>query len=333
VTLARARTVGAFAVAGAALVVLPFLVTDYFLTAVAIKALWLGIAAASLIFLAAYGGMVSLAQTALYGIAAYTVADLVAEHGWNAWLAIAAALAVTALTGLVFGLVASRSTGIYFLMITFSFAVIVFYFFQQVPEFGGHEGINDVSLPAVFGDAFEHREQLYFAALVAAATVYVTIRYLVRTPFGLALQGVRDDATRMRAVGFNVNLHRTIAFGFAALVAGIAGIFAVDYESRISPGSIDLTRTIDVLTIAVIGGLYRLEGAWIGAAIFVAAENYTRGITERFETWIGALFLLIVLLSPGGVAGVVDGVARRVGRAGRGRWKPRVEDPPAAERA
>jgi branched-chain amino acid transport system permease protein len=301
------------------LVLVPFVVTDYFLTAVAIKTLWLGIAAASLIFLAAYGGMVSLAQTALYGVSAYTLADLVVKHGWSPWAGIAAGIVVTVAVGLFLGLVASRSSGIYFLMITFSYAVIALYFFQQVEEFGGHTGINDVSVPAVLGDTFAHRERLYFAALVAAAAVYLAIRYIVRTPFGLALQGVRDDPVRMRAVGYHVGLHRTLAFGFAALVASIAGVFAVVYEGRISPGSIDLTRTIDVLTIGVIGGLYRVEGAWIGAVIFVAVENYTRGYTERFETWVGLLFLVIVLLSPGGVAGIATSLARRARRALRGR--------------
>ena len=300
-----------YAATAVVLTLLPLVVTDYFLTAIAIKTLWLGIAAASLIFLAAYGGMVSLAQTALYGVSAYTFADLVVHHGWAPWAAIGAGIVVTVVVGLVLGLVASRSSGIYFLMITFSYAVIAFYLFLQVPEFGSHEGINDVTVPALLGDTFAHRERLYYAALAAAAAVFLLIRYVVRTPFGLALQGVRDDPVRMRAVGYHVGLHRTVAFGLAAFVASIAGVFAVAYEGRISPGSIDLTRTIDVLTIAVIGGLYRLEGAWVGALIFAAAENYTRGYTERFETWIGALFLIIVLLSPGGVAGIAGSLARR----------------------
>jgi branched-chain amino acid transport system permease protein len=320
------RRAAPYAATAVALSIVPLVVTDYFLTAVAVKTLWLGIAAASLIFLAAYGGMVSLAQTALYGVSAYTMADLIAHHGWGSWAAVAAGIVVTVGVGLLLGLVASRSSGIYFLMITFSYAVIVFYFFEQVPEFGGHAGVNDVTVPSALGDTFGHRERLYYAALIAAAAVYALIRYVVRTPFGLALQGVRDDPVRMRAVGYHVGLHRMLAFGFGAFVASIAGLFAVVYEGRISPGSIDLTRTIDVLTIAVIGGLYRLEGAWIGALIFVAAENYTRGYTARFETWIGALFLIIVLLSPGGVAGIASSLAQRV--------HPRVaKTPSAVERA
>lgn len=310
-----------------ALAIVPFVVTDYFLAAVAIKALWLGIAAASLVFLAAYGGMVSLAQTALYGVCGYTVAVLVTSHGWNGWLAIAAGIVVTAATGAVFGAVASRSSGIYFLMITFSYAVIALYFFQQVSAFGGHGGINDVTLPAALGDVYAHRERMYYVTLAAAVLVLVAIRYLVRTPFGLGLQGLRDDAVRLRAVGFDVRLHRTMAITLGALFAAVAGVFSVAYEGRISPGSLDLTRTIDLLTIAVVGGLFRIEGAWLGALVFVAADTYVRGFSERFDTWIGILFLLIVLLFPGGLAGAAAALGRRLRGPGTRRLRAATAGP------
>ena len=277
----------AWLVAAAALALVPLVVTDYFLTAVAIKTLWLGIAAASLIFLAAYGGMVSLAQTALYGVSAYAVADLVVHHGWGPWRAIAAGIVVTVAVGLVLGLVASRSSGIYFLMITFSYAVIVLYFFQQVPAFGGHEGINDVNLPAILGDTFAHRERLYYAALVAAAAVYLLIRYVVRTPFGLALQGVRDDPVRMRAVGYHVLRYHAAARVLrprfapepwdgrvAVLTAGTSDLDAAG-EARMVIEACGLEARVDAdLGVA---GLHRLLRpladvlAWDPDAVVVAA--------------------------------------------------------------
>ena len=139
------------------------------------------------------------------------------------------------------------------------------------------------------------------------------VRYVVRTPFGIALQGVRDEPVRMRALGFNIGLHRTLAFGLAAFIAAIAGIFSVWYNTQISPASIDLTRTNDVLIVAVIGGLYRLEGAWIGAFIFAVLDNYVRDYTDRFNTVIGLVFLVIVLLSPGGVVGIFGSSALGAG--------------------
>jgi branched-chain amino acid transport system permease protein len=153
--------------------------------------------------------------------------------------------------------------------------------------------------------------------LVVAVGVFLLLSGLSRTAFGLGLQGVRDEPARMRALGFDVTLHRTLAFGIAAFIAGVAGVLSVWYNRRITPGSINLAQTIDILIIAVIGGLYRLEGAWVGALAYALIDNYSREwVPEvgsvlgpaRFNTLIGVVFLVIVLLSPGGIVGIWDGV-------------------------
>ena len=121
----------------------------------------------------------------------------------------------------------------------------------------------------------------------------------------------------MRALGYNVPLLRTLAFGLGALVAALAGVLSVWWNTRISPGSIELPQTIDVLVIAVIGGLYRLEGAWVGALVFVALDNWMRGVEiigPRFNTVVGLIFLAIVLVSPGGSDGHLGVDHRLVGR-------------------
>jgi branched-chain amino acid transport system permease protein len=129
----------------------------------------------------------------------------------------------------------------------------------------------------------------------------------VRTPFGLSLQGIRDDELRMSSLGYHVALHRTIAFAFSGFVAAIGGVLFVWWNGHIDPASIDLSATIDVVVIAVVGGLYRIEGAWVGALFFVIVNNYSQRIGfigPRFHTLIGAIFLVIVLVSPGGLVGL-----------------------------
>jgi branched-chain amino acid transport system permease protein len=304
------------------LLLAPLLFTDFYLSAVITKALWLGIAAASLIFLAGYVGMISLGQVALYGIAGFTMANLVAADGgspitWNPWLGALAGILVCTGVGLFFGAIASRSYGIYFLMITLAFAVIASLFFGQVTQLSGFGGVNNVDRPGIASNPVTDPANLFYIALGTAAAVYLLIRYLGRTPFGLALQGVRDDPSRMRALGYNVPLLRMLAFGLGALIASLAGILSVWWNTRISPGSIDLARTIDVLVIAVIGGLYRLEGAWVGAIVFAVLDNWTRGIDViggRFNTVIGVIFLAIVLLSPGGLMGIWQSITDFAGR-------------------
>jgi branched-chain amino acid transport system permease protein len=310
----------------------PLFVSDFFLSVILTKALWLGVAAASLIFLAAYGGMVSLAQVGLYGVAGMAYANLVLADGgspaaWDPWLAVIGALVITTAVGLGFGLIAARSEGIYFLMITLAFSVLVFYFFSQVTQLSGFGGVNNLDLPGLVGDTVSNPAPRYLITLAVAVAVFVGLRGLSRTAFGLGLQGVRDEPARMRALGFDVIRHRTIAFGVAALIAGVAGILSVWYNRRISPGSINLAQTIDILIIAVIGGLYRLEGAWVGALAYMLIDNYSRDWTpsignvlgpERFNTLIGIVFLIIVLASPGGLVGLWESATGRLRRRRQG---------------
>jgi branched-chain amino acid transport system permease protein len=213
----------------------------------------------------------------------------------------------------LYGAIASRSYGIYFLMTTLALSLLVFYFFGQVTQLSGFGGIRSVSRPGFIGDPITNGTPLYYVCLGVSAAVYLLLRYVVRTPFGIALQGIRDDPPRMRSLGYNVPLHRTLAFTLAAFVASLAGILSVWYNTQIAPGSIGIGQTIAVLIVAVIGGLSRLEGAWIGALAYTLIEWYSRSWTPtvgnwlgpgQFNTIIGIVFLLIVLLSPDGLIGI-----------------------------
>src|SRR3954465_11020879 len=252
---------------------------------------------------------------------------------WDPWLAVVAAIAMGTLVGLAFGFIASRSEGIYFLMLTLAFSVLVYYFSSQVTQLSGFGGVNNLDLPSLVGDPGAAPAPLYFVALFVCLVLYLWMRYVSRTPFGLALQGLRDEPARMRALGFDVRMHRTLAFTFAALIASFAGLLSVWYNRRISPGSIDLGQTIDILIIAVIGGLYRLEGAWVGGLAFALLDNYSREWTpsignvlgpERFNTLLGILFLIIVLVSPGGLVGALESGVDRLRRRNGGGGAPRT---------
>jgi len=312
-----------------------------------------GLAAASLIFLSAYGGMVSLAQTAMFGIAGITLGNLVTKGGaggvskglhlgWDPTLGIVVAILFTTAFGLIGGAVASRSVGIYFLMITLTYSVITNYFLGQVTNISGFSGISSIYrfTPGWIGDVNAHPNRLYYLAFGVALFAYVLVRYIVRTPFGISLQGVRDEPVRMASLGYNVPLHRTIAFGFAAFLASLAGILYAWWSGTVAPGNVDLTQTINLLVMAVIGGLVRIEGAWLGAFTFIVIDNYVRDFSfpglsfggtlfgGSFNTIIGIIFLAIVLLSPEGLLGLWG----RVFSAGKltGLWR-RAPDAPAAE--
>jgi branched-chain amino acid transport system permease protein len=323
------RTIGGaallFAVLAPVLVSTP-LMSAYFVNTILTQALFLGIAAASLIFLSAYGGMVSLSQVAIFGIAGFALGNAVTNGnskglnlGWNPWWGVLLGIAVATLIAFLLGALASRSAGIYFLMITLTYAVIANTFFGANLSLSGFGGISGIKAPGLVGDVNAHPNRLYYVALVVAVFVYLALRYLVRTPFGLALQGVRDDPIRMGSLGYNVAVHRTVAFGVAGFVAALGGVLFVWWNGHIDPASINIGAAIDLLVICVIGGLYRLEGAWVGAIAFVAIQNYVRTddlpvVGGTFHTLIGVVFLLIVLVSPGGLMGIWDSLMRRVAR-------------------
>jgi branched-chain amino acid transport system permease protein len=314
----------------------PAIFNDYWVSAILTQTFIFGIAAASLIFLFAYGGMISLAQTALVGISAYLLGNMVTQGGaggetkgltlgWDPTLALVLAILGTTAIGLIFGAVASRSLGIYFLMLTLTYGVIANYFFGQVTEFGGFSpiaGINQYT-PGFVGDIIGHPDKLYYIAFGTAIAVYVAIRYVIRTPFGLSLQGLRDDPVRMSSLGYNVALHRTLAFGFGAFIASLSGVLLVWWDGQIAPGNLGLAATIELLVIAVIGGLARIEGAWLGAFAFIVINNYVRDVElpvvgGSFNTIIGLIFVAIVIVSPDGLMGLWDRLWRTLGRRSGG---------------
>lgn len=308
----------------------PVLSSTFFTSQVGLTSLSLGIVAVSLTFLSGYGGMVSLAQTALFGVAGLITAKLVVDLGWNGWLAALVGILAATAVGLLFGALASGSVGIYFLVITLAFAEIAYFYFSAVATFGAHEGINKARPPSVLGNPVLHPTAMYYFMFVVSVLLYLALRHISRTAFGLALQGVRDDPIRMAALGYNVRLHRTLGFAIAAPVAGIAGVLSTWSNTRISADSVSLSVSILVLTAAVIGGLNRLAGAWVGAFVYTVCDTYMRGYTDRFSTYLGIVFLIIVLISPGGIVGLLTTTAAWVHRHLGGGPQPGAPEVPGA---
>jgi branched-chain amino acid transport system permease protein len=308
-------------IAGVALaiaVLAPLLFSTYTVDQLLTESLIFGIVAMSLVFLASYGGMVSLAQTALFGIAGFVFGNMTTIDtkgltlGYSPWVGILPAIGIATAIGVVYGALAARSTGIYFLMITLTYGVIANLSFGQIERISGFGGISGIVAPSIIGTTDQHPHRLYYLSLVIALLLYALLRYLIRTPFGIALQGVRDEPVRMSSLGYGVALHRTLAFALGAFVASIAGVLFVWWNGHIDPQTIGLGATINVLIIAVIGGLRRIEGAFVGALAYVyindrlAETDFSIGGYKlgTFNSLIGLVFLAIVLVSPDGLLGL-----------------------------
>ncbi len=324
----RATSTGLALAAVVALLVYPLVVPRFWILSVASQSMILGIVALSLVFMAGSGGMVSLAQAALAGVGAYATALASLKLGLPPIPAAIIAVTASTAVGLLFGAIAARTQGIYLLMLTLALAMALYYLcLQNYDIFNGHIGFAGVIGPT--GQPRANPAVFYYLCLGVAALVYLGLKYLERAPLGLTFQGIRDNPRRMRALGYWVTLHRIVLFGIGGFVAGVSGVLLVWYQGTISPGSVDLTRAINVLIIAVVGGMGYPIGAFVGAVFLVLVQTFASSLVlfgvkfdERFNTLIGLSFLLVVLFAPTGIVGLADrfrrAVVRRVGPARAG---------------
>lgn len=305
----------------ALVLVFPFVATPFFTFQVAAQALVLGLIALSLTFLGGYGGMVSLAQMSVAGMAGYGVAIFGASStpislGWPWWLAVLFAVLVATACATVIGWLSVRTEGIYTIMITLAFGVAFYYLvLQNYTLFNGFQGFQKVYPPDVLGVNWREPLPFYFLSLFWAMAGYFAVKWMVRTPFGIALQGVRDNPRRMAALGFNVVAHRVAAYSVAGFMAAIGGVLMVWYNGLITPGSVNTGWQINILVIAVLGGMRHPIGAYLGAVIFVLLQTFAIDLIdrERFNLVIGVVFLAIVLFSPDGLLGLWAKLRSRFG--------------------
>lgn len=316
---------GVLLAAAAVLLVFPLVAPPFWVTQIAAQSLILGIVALSLVLLAGYGGMVSMAQLAVAGIAGYFAAYFGVHSGatlgyplpWG--LNVLAGLAAGTLFGTLVGIIAVRCQGIYMIMITLAIAVCVFYLARQnLGFFNAYNGFHGVRAPVVLGIDTRQNLPFYYLCLACAGLLYGLVAHVVRTPYGLALQGVRDDARRMRSLGYDVERIRVAAFAIAGFIAAVGGLLRLWYAGSISPGSINVGASITILIIAILGGLSRPIGAFAGALLFVLIQNFAIDFIdrERFNTMIGLILLAIILFLPGGAVGLAQSIGRRFGAAG-----------------
>ncbi|MDO9091807.1 MAG: branched-chain amino acid ABC transporter permease [Rubrivivax sp.] len=300
---------------------LPFVASPFFTYQVAAQSLVLGLIALSLSFLAGYGGMVSLAQMTVAGMAGYAVSVLGASGtetslGWPWGVVVPIALLIAVLASTLIGWLSVRTDGIYTIMITLAIGVAFYYLvLQNYTVFNGFQGFQKVYPPQVLGVNWQDPVPFYFLALFWAMAGYLFIKWVVRTPFGIALQGTRDNARRMNSLGFNVTAHRVAAYALSGLLAGVGGVLFVWYNGLISPGSVGTGWLINLLVIAVLGGMKHPIGAFLGAIVFVLLQTFAIDVIdrERFNLVIGGVFLAIVLFSPDGLLGLWAKLRSRFG--------------------
>jgi branched-chain amino acid transport system permease protein len=285
------------------LLIVPLLIDAPYYTDTASQILIAAVFAASLNLLVGYGGLVSLGHAAYLGTAAYLTAYLTVTVGLGALAAIALALLATSVMAALFGLLALRSTGIGFLMITLALAQTLWgVAYRWVGVTGGDNGILGVTRPAPFGLDLSTPKSFYVCVLVGFLVAMAAITAFVRSGLGASLMGSRDQPRRMRMLGHNVWLVQWLSFVLAGFWAAVAGVGFVYYNQFVSPHVLALTNCAEVLLMVIAGGAGTLLGPLVGAALVVILKNVVSAYVVRWMMLLGVVFLAIVVFMPEGLA-------------------------------
>lgn len=272
--------------------------------------------ALSVNMLLGYTGLLSLGQAAFWGAGGYTVALLIVRGGFdNFWLCISAALLVSAILGLVFGFLALRTTGMSFIMITLALAQMIWAIVWRWRSVtGGDDGLPgiarpDLGLPWSMWDT----TNFYFFILVLFALAVFILYRITRSPFGHTLVGIRENESRMQALGYNTWRYKYLCFVIAAIFGGLAGALKVYQDGFISPISTSMAISAVVLLMVILGGTRIFVGPIIGAGVVWTIRSIVSSYTEYWALILGTLMVIVVMFAPQGIAGYFAQLRERYG--------------------
>ena len=297
----------ALGIAFVALATLPSWMSGVYYVNVASQILFYAIFALGLNVLVGYAGLVSLGHAGLFGIAAYATGYML-QLGYGHIAAILVALVIGVASMAVFAVLSLRSTGIGFIMITLALGEILWGLaYRWISLTGGDNGINVPTRPTAFGHSLSEPNAFYYTTLIIFLASIAVVAIFVRSPFGASLMGTRDQPRRMNALGYHVWMIRFYACLFSGLLTAVSGILFVYYTQFISPQTLSLFSSAEVLLMVISGGPGTLLGPIVGAALVVVVKTVVSGFLERWNFLLGAIFVAIVILMP---EGLVPGTAR-----------------------
>lgn len=275
--------------------------------------------ALSLDLILGYAGIVSLGHAAFFGLGAYT-AGLLAVHGWGEPLTgLLAGAAIAALAGFAVSFLVVRGEDLARLMVTLGVGFLLYEAANRAaPVTGGVDGLSGVAMWKLLGVfAFDvGGKTAYLYSLAVLSVVFVALRRLTRSPFGLSLRGIRENPQRMAALGAPVRARLVAAFTIAAAIAGIAGALLAQTTQFVGLDTLGFNRSAELLIMVVLGGAGRLYGAIVGTALFMIAQDYLAGLDPVYwQFWLGLALVLFVFFARGGVMGAIESLRAASPRA------------------
>ncbi|SLN50918.1 leucine/isoleucine/valine transporter permease subunit [Roseovarius gaetbuli] len=268
------------------------------------------------------GGLVSLGHAVFFGIGGYAM-GILASHAqsysplieWPVliegtksmpviWLV---AMAASGLAALGIGALSLRTSGVYFIMITLAFGQMFYYFAISWPAYGGEDGLSIYVRNGFPGLNTLDPIQFFAICYVILGLALWLFSRLSRSAFGLALGAARQNAERVMAVGIAPYRLRLVAFALSGVITGLAGALFADLNRFVSPTMFSWQTSGEIMVFVILGGVARLFGPVVGAAVFILLEHVLGGLSEFWHIYLGAVLLVVVLFARGGIIGLIAG--------------------------
>ncbi|NIM43903.1 MAG: branched-chain amino acid ABC transporter permease [Hydrogenophaga sp.] len=280
-----------------------------------------GLFAVSLDMALGYAGILTVGHAAFFGAGAYA-AGLLAKHGWGEpFSGVLMALAVCVLLGYLLSALVVRGTDLARLMITIGVCMLLAELANRLSGItGGTDGLQGMVVEPLFGrfefDLFGQTAFLYAFAMVLL--VFLGVRLILKSPFGLTLRGIHDSRKRMLAIGSPVDARLRLAYALSAGVAGIAGALLAQTTQFVGIESIGFNRSAEILIILVLGGTGRLYGGLVGAIVYMLVHDWFADMNPQYwQFWLGIFLIAAVLLGRGGIMGALSRLFRTQEEAAR----------------
>jgi branched-chain amino acid transport system permease protein len=298
--------------------VLPHVAATFYVS-LAVSVLTFGLLAMSLDLLAGFTGLMSFGHAAYLGVGAYGVA-YAEKEGYSPLESIGLGMGLVLVVALSFGVIAIRATGLSFGMVTMALGGILWGLaFRWTSVTGGDLGLPIIFRPRVAGVDLADPRTFYYVTLAVVTVCAIVLRAVVRSPFGLSLRGIKNDERRMRTLGYNVTLHKYVAYVLAGFFGGVSGVLYGFFNLGVTPSALDLHHNFFALMMVVLGGIGTLWGALIGAAAVMLMQLWlpiagVPVLSARWQTVMGLSFVVIVLFAKGGIMGSLETGWRRLAR-------------------
>jgi branched-chain amino acid transport system permease protein len=294
--------------------------TNSFVILLVTRALAFSILVMSVDILLGYTGLASLGQAAYLAVGAYATAILATRYhvglGWDFWLVLLFGALLGAALAAIFGFLAIRASGVYFLMITLALGQCVWglaYRWNSLT--GGDNGINLRDRPK-FGIDLANEVTFFYVVFGVFVVSLLAMYTLVRSPFGRSLAGIRERELRMKILGYNTWLHKYIAFIIAGAFGGLSGVLWAHTAGIVSPVNVELPTSVDALLMVVLGGSGTLVGGVIGSFIVFGLREYLSTLVPWWQYVLGVVYVATILYLPTGLMGIPERLRQWRARTG-----------------